>query len=249
MSKVAVVTGASRGIGRAIAIRLADDGMRVVINYPSEADTAAETLAAIGARGGEAVAFRADMARVDEIRAMFSFVRDELGGVDVLVNNAGIAPPATLFEVSEELWDRVHAVNLKGAFFASQCAAELMIAQARGGRIVSVTSISAHVGGLDEVAYCPTKSGLRSVMHSLCLALGPHGITCNSVSPGTVATDINADRLDDPATLARQVDRVPLHRLGRAEEVAAAVAFLASDEASYITGAELLVDGGVLVNP
>jgi L-rhamnose 1-dehydrogenase len=186
---------------------------------------------------------------VDEIADLFDFVRRELGGVDILVNNAGICPPAGLFDVDEGLWDRIHSVNLKGAFFASQQAARMMLDQGRGGRIIAITSISAHVGGLTEVAYCPTKSGLISLMHSLCLSLGPHGITCNSVSPGTVATDINLDLVADTRRLESCVRRIPVGRLGTAEEIAAAVAFLASDDARYLNGAELLVDGGALVNP
>jgi L-rhamnose 1-dehydrogenase len=127
----------------------------------------------------------------------------------------------------------------------------MMVDAGQGGRIVSIASISAHVGGVMEVAYCPTKSGIRSLMHSLCLVLGPHGITCNSVSPGTIATHgvRRHMSLAPPGTRERYIARVPVGRLGEPEEVAAAVAFLASTEASYINGAEILVDGGVLVNP
>lgn len=249
--RVALVTGSSRGIGRATAVRLARDGCFVVVNYPTDDDGPAETLAAIENAGGKALAIRADVSRVDEITAMFDRVQAEAGRLDVLVNNAGISTFEPFFEITESVWDRMHAVNLRGAFFCSQQAARIMLRGGRGGRIVSVASISAHVGGVMEVAYCPTKSGIRSLMHSLCLVLGPHGITCNSVSPGTIATDgvTKHMSLAPPGTRDHYISRVPIGRLGEPEEVAAAIAFLASEEASYINGAEILVDGGVLVNP
>jgi L-rhamnose 1-dehydrogenase len=247
--RVALVTGASRGIGQAIAVRLAAEGVHVVVNHPDDRDGPTETLAMIAEAGGSAVSFQADVSRMEDLRAMFAFVRGEFGGLDVLVNNAGICPFASLFDVTEDLWDSIHSVNLKGAFFASQHAARIMLEQGRGGRIIALSSISAHVGGIEEIAYCPTKSGIRSLMQSLCLTLGPHGITCNSVSPGTIETDINAEFFRDPAVLNDYVRRIPVGRLGHANEVAAAVAFLASDDARYINGAEIVVDGGVLVNP
>jgi len=249
--RVALVTGSSRGIGRAIAVKLAADGCHVVVNYPSEQDGPADTLAAIRAKGGEATAIRADISQVSQINDMFAAVKSDLGRLDILVNNAGVSTFEPFFDITEAIWDHMHSVNLRGAFFCSQQAARLMIERGEGGRIVSISSISAHVGGVMEVAYCPTKSGIRSLMHSLCLVLGPHGITCNSVSPGTISTDAVARQMSlAPAGLEeRYMARIPLGRLGKPAEVAAAVAFLASPEASYINGAEILVDGGVLVNP
>jgi L-rhamnose 1-dehydrogenase len=249
-SRIALVTGASRGIGQAVARRLAGDGCTVVVNHPDDRDDPGETLAAIAAEGGNAIAIKADVGVVSEVTAMFDQVRERFGTVDVLVNNAGISTFEPLFEITEQVWDRMHSVNLKGAFFCSQAAARLMLEAGQGGRIVSISSISAHVGGTMEIAYCPTKSGVRSLMHSLCLELGPHGITCNSVSPGTIQTAGVARQMAiRPELLDLYVSRIPVGRLGTPDEVAAAVGFLVSPQASYINGAEILVDGGVLVNP
>ncbi|MEU9888697.1 SDR family oxidoreductase [Sphaerisporangium sp. NPDC051011] len=247
--RVALVTGASRGIGRAIAVRLAADGFHVVVNYPYDGDPADETLRLIADGNGSAEAIRADLRDVSQIRAMFADVRERHGRLDVLVNNAGVSTYETLFDITEEVWDNIHDLNLKGAFFASQAAARIMLDAGNGGRIVSLSSISAHVGGELEIAYCPTKSGVRSLMQSLAIVLGPDGITCNSVSPGTVATDMVAKHMSSGADEAHYVERIPVGRLGRPEEIASAVAYLASVEASYINGAEILVDGGVLINP
>ena len=249
--RVALVTGSSRGIGRAIAVRLAKDGCDVVVNYPNEKEGPEETLAAIEAVGGRGVAIRADVARVSEISDMMTFVKTEFGQIDILVNNAGVSTFEPFFEITESIWGHMHDVNLRGAFFCSQMAAKMMVERAEGGRIISISSISAHVGGVMEIAYCPTKSGIRSLMESLCLVLGPHGITCNSVSPGTIATDGVTRQMSiaPEGMLERYIARIPVGRLGEPAEVAAAVAFLASPEASYINGAEILVDGGVLVNP
>lgn len=245
--KVALVTGGSRGIGRAVCERLAAAGAQVAVNYPSEEDNAAATVAAIEAAGGRAVGFRADVSHKDEVERMFAAVLERFGRLDILVNNAGICPFAEFLEISEELWDRVQSVNLKGAFLCSQAAARAMLARGGGGRIVSMSSISAIVGGSLQVHYTPTKAGIRSLMQSLAIVLGPHGITCNSVLPGTIATDINAEFFEDRDTLRRYESRIPVGRLGQPADVAGAVAYLVSDEAAYVNGAEILVDGGALV--
>ncbi len=210
-----------------------------------------ETIAAVEAVGATASAVQADVSVVSEIDAMFDQIQEEFGRIDVLVNNAGTSTFEPLFEITEEIWDNMHSVNLRGAFFCSQRAARMMIDGGRGGRIIAISSVSGHTGGVMEIAYCPTKSGVHSVMQGLCLVLGPHGITCNSVSPGTIATD-GAKRhmsLAPAGTEERYVERIPIGRLGEPEEVAVAVDFLASPQASYINGAEILVDGGVLANP
>ncbi len=247
-NKVAVVTGASRGIGRAIALRLAAEGARVVVNHPAEDEAAESTLADIRSQGGQALAVSADVSDANQVAAMFATTGEMYGGVDVLVNNAGICPFVEWFDLTEALWDRVHGVNLKGAFLCSQHASRLMRDQGRGGRIISISSISALVGGSFQTHYTPTKAGVRSLMQSLAIVLGPYGITCNSILPGTILTDINRAHYEDPATMKRDTGRVPLGRLGQPDDIAGVAAFLASDDARYVNGAEILVDGGLFVN-
>jgi L-rhamnose 1-dehydrogenase len=245
--RVAIVTGGSRGIGRAISERLAQEGARVAVNYTAQADAAAEVVRAIEQAGGSAIAIRADVSNQAEVRAMVSQVLTTWGTLDIMVNNAGISPMASFLEITEALFDRVVAVNLKGTFLCSQEAARVMLEQDRPGRIIAISSISAIVGGSLQSHYTPTKAGQRSMMRSLAIVLGPHGITCNSVLPGTIATDINAGFFTNPANGDHYRSRIPVGRLGKPVDVAGAVAFLASDEGAYVNGAEILVDGGALV--
>ena len=248
---MAVVTGGGRGIGRAIAIRLAAAGARVLVNYPPEASEAAlagEVVSAIVADGGEADRFSADVSDEGAVRALFAFAKTRFAGVDILVNNAGVCPFQSWWDMTPALFERVFQINLKGTFLCSHQASSLMRAQGRGGRIISLSSISALVGGSLQTHYTPTKAGIRSLMQSLAIVLGPYGITCNSILPGTIRTDINRALYEDPERLRHDEARVPLGRLGRPEDIAGAVAFLASEEAAYITGADLLIDGGLFVN-
>ncbi|MCY0880129.1 MAG: SDR family NAD(P)-dependent oxidoreductase [Firmicutes bacterium] len=246
--KVAVVTGASRGIGRAIAIRLAEEGARVVIDHPGEEEAAQEVVEAIQDRGGTAIAVAADVADPEAVKRLFQETVARFETVDILVNNAGICPFVSWFDVTVEIWDRIHHVNLRGAFLCSQAASRIMVDHHHGGRIISLSSISALVGGSFQTAYTPTKAGVKSLMQSLAIVLGPYGITCNSILPGTILTDINRDHYRDQAILERDTVRVPLGRLGKPEDIAGVAAFLASDDAAYINGAEILVDGGLFVN-
>jgi L-rhamnose 1-dehydrogenase len=244
--KAALVTGGSRGIGRAIVARLARAGAAVAVNYHATEPT--DLVEAIAADGGRALAVQADVSDKAEVEGMVGAVVEAFGGLDILVNNAGICPFHEFLTMPEELWDRVQDVNLKGAFLCSQAAANQMIAQGRGGRIISISSISAIVGGAMQTHYTPTKAGVHSLMTSLAIVLGPHGITCNSVLPGTIATDINRDDLSDPAKRAYMEGRIPVGRIGDPEDIAGPVCFLATDEARYVNGAALLVDGGLFVN-
>jgi L-rhamnose 1-dehydrogenase len=255
--KVALVTGGSRGIGRAICLRLAADGASVAVNYhqPLEPEFGRDNVAdvkdvvtTITASGGQAIAVAADVAVKSEVDTMMGRVVAELGGLDILVNNAGICPFHEFLTMPEELWDRVQDVNLKGVFLCSQAAANVMVGQGRGGRIISVSSISALVGGALQTHYTPTKAGVHSLMQSLAIVLGPHGITCNSVMPGAIATDINREDWAGTGRRDHFNTRIPVGRVGEPDDIAGPVAFLASDDARYVNGAGLLVDGGLFVN-
>jgi L-rhamnose 1-dehydrogenase len=190
----------------------------------------------------------ADVSDKSAVEAMIERVVSDLGGVDILVNNAGICPFHDFLTMPEELWDRVNDVNLKGAFLCSQAVANVMVKQGWGGRIISISSISALVGGGMQTHYTPTKAGVHSLMQSLAIVLGPHGITCNSVMPGAIATDINREDLAEPGKLEYFNTRIPLGRVGDPDDIAGPVVFLASDDARYVNGAGLLVDGGLFVN-
>lgn len=247
--RTVLVTGAARGIGRATAVRFGREGARVVVNYPpGERDHAEETGRLLEDAGGTAVLVEADVADPAAVAAMADTVHGQVGVVDVLVNNAGICPFADFFDIDVELWDRVQHVNLRGVFLVTQAITRQMVAAGTAGRVISVSSISAWVGGAQQVHYTPTKAGISSLMKSLAIVLGPHGITCNAVLPGTIATDINSADLAQPGKLDHFQQRVPLGRVGKPEDVAGAVWLLAQPEAGYVNGAELLVDGGLFVN-
>ncbi len=246
--KVAIVTGAGRGIGRAIAIRFGQEGARVVVNYSESARAAEEVVAAIKAAGGEAIPCKADVSVKAEVDAMVQTTLDAYGRVDILVNNAGICPFADFLDISEELWDRVQDVNLKGTFLCSQAVARVMVERKIPGRIIAISSISARGGGGQQAHYTPTKAGQDLLMKSMAIQLGPHGITCNCLAPGTIETDINREDLANPAKREYMLSRIPLGRLGQPEDLAGPAVFLASDDAAYVTGAFLLVDGGFLGN-
>ena len=249
--QVAVVTGASRGIGRATALRLAAEGAYVVVNYAGGADAkypgaAAVALRLINEAGGQGEIFDADVADTAAIRSMLRTVAGRLGRLDVLVNNAGICPMLELFEITEELWDRVHGINLRGTFFASQEAARIMVANKTRGRIVCISSIAAEIGTPTQIHYGPTKGGVNAMVKAMASVLGPHGITINAVMPGDIATDISREWDEaNPEEIERYVQRCPARRRGRAEDVAAVVAFLASGEAEFVNGSCYVADGGI----
>jgi acetoin reductase-like protein len=251
--KVALVTGGGQGIGRAIALRLARDGFGVAV-----ADINRSALAAVQAEietaGGQALALQADLSQVAEIEPVIARTRAGLGELDVLVNNAGRLTIRPFLEVSEAEWDATLGLNLKTVFFAMQAAARAMIAAGRGGRIVSISSISGRGGRPDQAPYAASKAGIISLTRSAALALAPHGINVNAVCPGVVDTgltrQIHADRgqalgISADESLARMLGRIPLGRIETPEDVAAAVSFLCSADAGYITGQALNVDGGM----
>ncbi len=246
--RTALVTGASRGIGRGIAVSLATDGYAVGINYDSNQAAAREAAAEVEAVGGEAVLLQADMADGPAVKTMVARALEQLGHLDVVVLNAGICPFTPFFELTEETWDRTHAVNLKGAFLTAQAAARAMVERGAGGRIIVISSISALVGGAEQAHYCSTKAGLAALMRSMAIVLGPHGITCNAVLPGPITTDINRDDFAQPGKTEYFQGRIPVGRIGDPVDIGDVVRLLVRDEARYINGAEVIVDGGLLVN-
>lgn len=247
--KVLLITGASAGIGRAVAIEAARQGADVAINYFDPTDAAAkDTVAAIEAAGRRGIAVKGDVAQADSASAFIDAAVKAFGKVDVFVSNAGICPFHAFLDMPREIFERTMTVNLHGAYFMIQAAANQMIKQGTGGSIIGVSSISAYVGGEYQTHYTPTKAGVLSMMNSVAIALGKHGIRCNAVLPGTIQTDINKEDLSDPKKRAYMEGRVPLGRLGVPEDLAGPVIFLASDMARYVNGAALLVDGGMFVN-
>jgi L-rhamnose 1-dehydrogenase len=246
--KTVLVTGGSSGIGAAAAVEAARHGADVAINYVGNEAGANLVVARIAELGRRAVAIRGDVAEAATAKTFVADAVAALGRVDIFVSNAGICPFHAFLDMPADLFERTMAVNLHGAFYMVQAAANQMVAQGDGGAIVAVSSISALVGGEYQTHYTPTKAGIHSLMQSAAIALGRHGIRCNSVLPGTILTEINRDDLADAAKRARMAARVPLGRLGEAEDLAGPIIFLASDLARYVTGAALLVDGGAYVN-
>jgi len=246
--KTVLVTGASAGIGRAAATGAARHGANVAINFNSDDVGAAACVAEIEALGRKAVAIKGDVAEAETAKAFVAQATEALGRVDVFVNNAGICPFHAFLDMPGETFERTMRVNLHGAYYMVQAAANQMVAQGDGGAIVAVSSISALVGGEFQTHYTPTKAGVHSLMQSAAIALGRHGIRCNSVLPGTILTDINKEDLADADKRAYMEKRIPLRRLGQPDDLAGPIVFLASDMAKYVTGAALLVDGGMFVN-
>jgi L-rhamnose 1-dehydrogenase len=247
-NKVVLVTGGSRGIGAAVAIESARHGADVAIHSNRGGEAADEVIAAIEALGRRAIHVEGDVSEYESAAAFVEAAVDAFGRVDVFVSNAGICPFHAFLDMPPETLKRTMEVNLHGAYFMTQAAANQMVKQGDGGSIIAVSSISALVGGEFQTHYTPTKAGLHSLMQSCAIALGKHGIRCNSVLPGTILTDINKDDLADQKKREYMEGRIPLGRLGQPEDLGGPVVFLASDMAKYVTGAALLVDGGAFVN-
>lgn len=246
--KVAIVTGGSLGIGAACVRRLAQDGYAVTLDYHVHADAANTIAQDITSRGGTALVCQADVGRVADLQTMVQRTIETFGRLDLLVNNAGMEKPTPFLDVAEDTWDQQLAVDLKGAYFAAQAAARHMVAQGSGGVIINISSVHEDLPMVGNAAYCAAKGGLRMLTRTLAPELAPHGIRIVNVGPGAVNTPINAATLADPVKRQALINEIPLGRIAQPEDIANAVSWVASDQANYITGTTIFVDGGLMVS-
>ncbi|QMS86233.1 glucose 1-dehydrogenase (plasmid) [Nostoc edaphicum CCNP1411] len=246
--KVALVTGSSQGIGQAIAVRLAQEGADIIIDYRSHQEGAQETLSKVESTGRSGLIVKADLGVVSEVRQLIQSGIQHFGKLDILVNNAGIEKNASFWDVTEADYDAVLNVNLKGVFFATQTFVQHLIETKRTGKIINISSVHEELPFPHFTSYCASKGGVKMMTRNLAIELGPLGITINNVAPGAIETPINTRLLNDPEKLGALLKNIPLGRLGQSQDVASLVSFLASPDADYVTGSTFFVDGGLLWN-
>jgi glucose 1-dehydrogenase len=246
--KVAIVTGSSSGIGQSIAIRLATEGANVVIDYRNNPEGANDTKTRAEAAGSKAIVVHADVSKLADTQNLVDQAYQQLGRCDILVNNAGVEKSAAFWDITEQDYDAVLNVNLKGAFFLTQAFVRRLRDAGQPGRIINISSVHEDMVFPNFSTYCASKGGIRMLMRDLAVELGPLGITVNNIAPGAISTPINASLLADKPKLDALLRNIPLGRLGTSEEVAAMAAFLASDEAAYTTGSTYVIDGGLMRN-
>ena len=248
IGKKALVTGSSQGIGQAIALRLAEEGADVIINYSSHPETAAETVQSVLKLGRRSAAIQADISKVESAQSMVQQSIEALGGLDILVNNAGVEKRAPFWEITEADYDLVLNINLRGAFFATQTFVRHRMEVKQPGKVINVSSVHEDLPFPHFTSYCASKGGMKMTMRNLSIELAPFGITVNNIAPGAIETPINTRLLNDPVKLKALLENIPLARLGKTSDVAGVAAFLASADADYITGATIVVDGGLTWN-
>jgi glucose 1-dehydrogenase len=246
--KTVLITGGGQGIGQGIAFRLAEEGADIVIDYVGSPQSADATVAQIQKVGRRALAVQADISSVDQIHTMMKQAIDSFGGVDVLINNAGVEKHGSIWEATEHDYDLVLTINLKGAFFASQAFVQHRMAAKKPGKIINISSVHEELPFPHFTSYCASKGGMKMMMRNLSIELAPYGITVNNIAPGAIETPINTALLNDPSELKALLDNIPLGRLGKVSDVAGAAVFLASADADYITGTTIVVDGGLTWN-
>ncbi|GLV55204.1 glucose-1-dehydrogenase [Dictyobacter sp. S3.2.2.5] len=246
--KVAVVTGADSGIGRGIALTLAEAGATVVINYAHAKDKAEEVRQQIEQKSGKALVVQADVSQYQQAVGLIQQTVEHFDRVDIMVNNAGMEIHSPFLDVTEEQFDRVMGVDLKGSFFCAQAAAREMIKRKIAGRIINISSVHEDLPMPENVPYCCAKGGMRMLMRTICLELAQHNITVNNIGPGAIDTPIDADVKADPKKYQALLDEIPLHRMGQPEEIGKLALYLASDAAAYVTGSTFFIDGGLMRN-
>jgi glucose 1-dehydrogenase len=244
--KVAIVTGAGSGIGRAIAIGMAREGACVVVDYVGKPDGANETVRQIEAASGKGVAVEADISQPDQVDHLAQSAVKQFGRLDILVNNAGIEKKMPFVDTPIDIWNKVIAVDLTGPFLCARAAAKQMLSQGGGGRIINISSVHEDLPMPTNAPYCAAKGGLRMLMRTIAVELAPHRITVNNIGPGAIFTPIDEDIEHDKTQEQELMAEIPMGRWGKPEEVADLAVFLASDAASYITGSTYFVDGGML---
>ena len=246
--KVAVVTGSGSGIGKAIAERFAQEGANVVVDYRDHVDEAQDTVNRIEAAGGKSVMVHADVSVLSDCTNLIEQAWAQLGSCDILVNNAGIEKGADFWDVTEKDFDAVMNVNFKGAFFLTQAFVRKLRDAKKPGRVVNISSVHEDMVFPHFSTYCASKGAMRMLMRDLSVELAPLCITINNIAPGAIATPINAEMMKNPAELDPLLKNIPLGRMGKPEEVAGVAAFLASEEAAYVTGSTYYIDGGLIRN-
>ncbi len=244
--KVAIVTGANSGIGKSVAVELAHRGASVVINYRSHPELTESLLSEIAASGGIAIGAQADVTHLDSLQGVVDLAVKSYGRLDIMVNNAGLETRTSILDTTPDDYDKVLNVNLKSAFFGTQFAAKQMMSQGGGGRVINISSVHEDWPMPNNTAYCLAKGGLRMLARTAGVELAPHGVTVVNVGPGAVNTPINAPTINNPELLAKLNSAIPMGRMAEPSEIAAVVAFLASDAASYITATSIFADGGIM---
>ena len=242
--KVAIITGSNRGIGKGIAIAFAKEGCKVVVSNYKEDNEGEEVANEIKKLGSNAIFIKADVSKDKDMKNLIEKTVKKFGKLDIIVNNAGILVFGSVKELTEKDWDRQMSVNLKGAFFGTKYAVEQMVKQGKGGRIINISSIAGLVGFPGISAYCASKGGLTELTREVALDCAKDGITVNAINPGVIVTDMTKSMLADKATKKMLFENTPVGRVGKPEDIGNAAVFLALDESSFITGHNLVVDGG-----
>jgi len=246
--KVAIVTGADSGIGRGIAIQFAKEGATVVVNYAHAKDKAEEVRQIIEQNKGQALVIQADVSQYQQAMGLIQQTVEHFNRLDIMVNNAGMEIHSAFVDVTEEQFDRVLGVDLKGPFFCAQAAAREMIKRKTPGRIINISSVHQDLAMPQNAPYCCAKGGVRMLMRTIAVELAPYNITVNNIAPGAIHTPIDADVEANPEKMKALLNEIPLHRMGQPEEVGKLALYLASDAAAYVTGSTYVIDGGLMIN-